>query len=332
MAESIFVQSLTYIDDDGEQELDIGFLKSLVYIETIDLSGPKLIVRLNDYEGVFREDVGISEGGVIRATLADPYVSDNMHLTEDFDILSTPVSEDDVLTLNCLSSVVNALKQPADTGRFFVDMTARQILSELVPDIDIDAAEPPVVEPYHLLPGKRPSGLIRKMAKEQGCVAFYCRGKLIYKPLDDLFNADSAFDYHYNDNRQRFQLGAYRQISAHNVLRDKSARHYVGWHKADGLIESSGTEGYPAEFTGLTSSLTLNNMATLPVPVLDAFLHGQGGLSSGLAISITWNRENLESPLLESLPEKIVIGTVAHQYTFQKYHCRIKGVLPESLI
>ena len=329
MAESVFVQSLVYVDDSGEEELDLSFMLSCSYIESVDLSAPKLIVKINDREEIFREEYGLAAGGTIRATLADPYLHDETGFDEDFIILTMPVDERDIITLNCLSSVVHGLKQPAVSAQFFVDKSAQDILALLVPGVELDVASLPVAEPYHLTPGMRPSRLIRQMAREQGCLAFYRRGTLMFQPIESFLDAPASFEYHYNDSRAEYRLMAYRQTGGQTMTRDRLGRHYTGWHITDAELDASGTAGeHPAESTGLTSLLTLDNMAKAPVHVLEAFTGGNARLQAGDLLDLIYHRGNVESPLLENMPEKIIIGTVTHHYSAQKYVCRVKGVLP----
>lgn len=329
--ENLLVQRIDYITPDNQEhaDIDLSFMAEVVYVETIDLSGPRLMLKFRDTEELYREVYGFTEGGQLKVTLSDAFGQDEINIIETFTILTVSVDENDVLSVNALSSIVHQLKQPATMARYFVQQSNGSILQALVPGVFVLAQSCPLVEDYHLNPAARPSRLIRTMAREQGCLAFYRRSELIYEPLLTLLKADPVFEYHYNDNRAPYQIFSYRKISPQTMISDRIDRHYRGWHITKGELQARPGKGYAPESTGLTSPLTLDNMGTVPVPALDLYTTGNGGLRAGATIDLVWNRADLESPISENMPTKVVIGTVAHRYASQQYHCRIKGVVAQ---
>lgn len=322
---------LQRVEFDGEA-LDLSWVTQVTYIETLDLSGSKLILSMNDRESILRDDLGVSELDTLKVTLADPYRRDEMDITAEFVIQTMPVGNDDTITFNCLVKAIHDLKKPAKQPRFFVQEPCRQIISQFMPGVPLQVGHFPVVEDYHLLPAMRPSRLLRQMAREMGGALFYRRNELIFNTVQALYSQPHSYEYHFNDARQENQIVSYTLNNAVSLVDDRVKRNYQGWNITQGHIKGSAWRSDAAELTGLTSLLSLNGLSKLPVPVLDFYCLGNGGLRAGDALSLVWNRLNLEAPVDESLPEKVVIGTVAHRYTAQKYQCLIKAVQPLEAI
>ncbi|NYZ70285.1 hypothetical protein H0A36_30195, partial [Endozoicomonas sp. SM1973] len=169
--EHVLIQEVRYQD----KPLDLSWLIEAVYIETLDLSGPKLILKLNDREAIFRDDLGIKPFETLTVTLADPYRRDELDTIERFAILTMPMDAESVLTLNCLSEVIFQLKTPAVMARFFVGEAPESVVKSLVNHTTIQSNAFPAIEDYHLLPGMRPSRLLKQIARETAAVIHYQR-------------------------------------------------------------------------------------------------------------------------------------------------------------
>ena len=107
------------IHDKSGEEVDLSWLQEATYIETIDLSGPKLILKINDRESFLRDDLLIAEKDLLTVTLADHYQRAGMDIEETFVIETMPVDGNEVITLNCLPLLIHNLKQPAKQAHFF---------------------------------------------------------------------------------------------------------------------------------------------------------------------------------------------------------------------
>ena len=326
--EYLLVQRIEH-DETGET-LDLSWLVEAIYIETIDLSGPRLIIRINDRESIIRDDIGLKEWDSLTVTLADPYIRGGIDIQETFVVQTMPVGKDETITLNCLSGVIHNLKLPAKDPLFFVQEPLSALLEQFMPGLTYNANTFPANLDWHLLPAMRPSRLLRQAAKELGIQLFYRRGEVVCKPLSELTKQTPAYEYHYNDESQPNQIAGYQQISATTLIDDRMRRNYQGWSLTDGHVLSGMFEGEAAELAGLENPLNLDNLSKAPVPVLDMYCLGNGGLRAGDTLGLTWNRMNIEMPLDESLPEKVIIGTVAHRYAANRYQCRIKAVTEYS--
>jgi len=80
--------------------------------------------------------------------------------------------------------------------------------------------------------------------------------------------------------------------------------------------------------SALDSASALDNLSAVHIPDVDWVGNGSGAVRPGIAIAVKWNQDRMDSPLNESLPEKIIVGTASHYYTEQKYLTRVKGILP----
>lgn len=324
-AEHLLIQRIYH--EKSWEELDLSWLVEAIYIETIDLSGPRLILRINDRESVLRDDLEMTELDSLVVTLADPYTREEMDFEETFIIETMPVGKDETITLNCLPKIIHDLKIPAKQAQFFVQEPVSNLLSQFLPGLTHAVGAFPSSSDFHLLPAMRPSRLLRQVARELGAQLFVRRGEVVCKTFAGLASAEPLYEYHWNDERQENQIAGYQQISASTLIDDRMRRNYQGWSLTEGRVLSNVFSGEPAELTGLDTALTLDSLAKAPVPVLDMYCLGNGGLKAGDTMGLIWNRMNIEMPLDESLPDKVVIGTVAHRYTANRYQCRIKGVL-----
>lgn len=307
--------------------LDLSFLIRATFIETMSLDGPKLIVTFNDRESILRDDMGITESTVISVVLADPFNSGELDWSAEWVIMTMPVDEDDNVTFNLIPKMLHDLKRPAPVGRCFVQLPVSNILRRLAPNVPIDVGTFPFKRDFHLLPAQRSSRLLRQIAKELGAVVFIRRGTLVFRTLDELYNQPAKYEYHYNDTRQVYQIAQYTLPNDGSIVEDLTHRRYIGWDDVKGVVKSSRHSNSPIEHCGATSKAVLDNLSKIPVVVLDANTQGNGGLQSGVPIGIVWNRSDLERPIDESLPVKVVLGTVAHSFEKGRYLNRIKGVL-----
>ncbi|MFI3276554.1 hypothetical protein [Vibrio sp.] len=321
------VQSIVYHGGDQREELDLSFLIEATFVETTTLDGPKLIIEYDDKEQFLRDDLAIKERAVFTVVLSDPVNQDALNWETDWVVMTMPASEGGTITFNLLLKSLHDLKQPSPNARFFVKEPVSKVLRQLVPDLPLDVGTFPIRLDFHLLPAQRPSRLIRQMAKELGALVFIRRGTLVFRTLKELQERAPTYLYHYNDTRQQYQIAQYTLPNDSSLIEDLIQRRFVGWDDKKGMVYSGKYSAAPIEHSGITSKFVLDNLSKIPIPVLDAYMLGNGGLRAGDVIEIIWNRSDLERPIDESLPTLIVIGLAAHSYKGKKYYNRIKGIL-----
>ncbi|MDE9545435.1 hypothetical protein [Xenorhabdus bovienii] len=197
----------------------------------------------------------------------------------------------------------------------------------MVKNLLLDVGAFPIRLDFHLLPAQRPSRLIRQMAKELGALVFIRRDTLVFRTLAELQTMKPTFTYHYNDTREKYQIAQYSLSNDSFLIKDLTQRRFVSWDDKKGRVYSGKHTNTPIEHSGVTSKFVLDNLSKIPIPVLDAYMFGNGGLRAGDVIEVVWNRSDLERPIDESLPTLVVIGLVAHSYKSKKLYTRIKGIL-----
>ena len=342
-----FVQKIVWANN-GE-EIDRSFLREFTYTETIDLSGPRLIMLFDDPDSILTDSdwFQIKVGDVLELTFRDSVYRDAVDIIVRFVILTMP--KDGIqLTFNCFQEDVYKLKMPASTPRLFVNKSARDILYALIPGLNGDGPidniivdmidDFPVVEDYHLLPGMRPSLMIRQMAREHGAMAFFSRNKFYFRTLVDLRDGfademDERICYEYNNIQGENQITHMEVLNIEPIIRDRIVRKYIGWDMEKGIIKADckhyADDGpIPVEFAGVSNQITLSNLLECALPVLDLTMIGDGRLEPGLPLEFGWHLNDTARPFDEKLPGEGVVSAVSHYCTGDKYYCRAKIVIP----
>lgn len=330
------IQKIVWMEN-GE-EIDTSFMREATYTETIDLSGPRLTILFDDPDSILTDSdwFWIKIGDVLEITFEDPVYRARMDTKLKFVILTMP-KDGGRITFNCFQEDVYKLKIPHDRARLFVSKTAREIIRELVPGIPEGRIEDkiddfPVVERYHLLPGMRPSLVIRQLAREQGALAFFSRNKFYFKTLYELrdgADVNERVEYEYNNPMGKNQITHMDVMNVDQIIADRIIRRYMGWHINGGI--RTGERVYwnaPLEFTGISHKITLSNMVEFALPVLDLTMIGDGRLEPGLSLDLTWHLDDTARPFDESLPDEGVVGVASHYCTGDQYNCRAKIVIP----
>jgi hypothetical protein len=330
----ILIQKIIWTVND--EEIDRSFLRECTYTETIDLSGPRFSILFDDPDSILTDSewFQIKIGDVIEVTFEDPLFRERLKVVLRFVILTMP-KDGGRITFHCFQEDVYNLKIPASRARLFVNKTPKQILYELIPKLATkeieDQIDPfPVVEDYHLLPGMRPSLLIRQMAKEQGAMAFYSRKKFYFRTLLDLRDmVDERVVYEYNNIQGENQITHMDVLNVDQIIGDRIIRQYLGWHMENGYVKGNcNYRNAPVEFAGVANQLTLSNMLDFALPVLDLTMIGDGRLEPGFSLEFVWHLDDTKRPIDESLPMDGVVSVASHYATGDKYHCRTKIVIP----
>lgn len=326
MAQQKLIQKIEHLRT-GE-EFDLSFLTECVFVETLDLSGPRLMMEFDDSDTSYlRESLGVVAGDKVRVTLADMFSQDGMDLLMNFTILTMPIAGNSV-KFNAILSDVYDLKQPRVTPKLFVRKAPSYILKTLFPGLKYDLARALAVEDYHISVGERPSYMLKQMAREQGAHIYVSRDYVCLKRISELMSQSSPdFEYSYGDVSQPNQIIQYQTPRVSAVLTDLVAKRYSGWSITDGVIKSGKNTSYPAARYPSASRSTLDHLAAVSMPVIDLSCMGNGYLCPGKVVDVTWNTNMQEAPIDESLPARFVTSLVAHSYRANKYFCRAKGVV-----
>ena len=326
--EDFLIQKVTLLkNDQPEGVFDLSFLKEATFVESIDLSGPRLVMTFDDQHSIIRDYFKTQERDVIEVRLSDIWLRDGFDKTIQFVIWTMPVSGN-MVTLNCMQRNVDALKRPARDTIIFTRKTADIVLRRLAPGLRYDIGAYPATEDYHLLPGERPTRLLRQIAAEKGCLCFWKRGTLVFKKLTELLKNAAAHTYEHGEPNVNDQIIKFARPNARSVIADRIDRNVIGWDMVNGVVRSAKKTTKPPEWVSVFRPVTLSNLLAVPYPAIDILVKGNGALTPGEALALKWHMDKIDAPIDESLPVKVVIGTVAHYYAGQKYYCEVKGVLP----
>jgi hypothetical protein len=307
------------------KELDLSFLQEGNFVETLDLSGPRLMLSFYDPDGLLRDDLGVKEKAELTISLADP--GEGIDQEIGFRVLTMPTTGA-VVKLNCLQLDVAKTKYPSTKAILFSKKPVSAIIKQLFSGVSYAVDSLPVIEDYHVLPGQRPSLMLRQMAREKGAALFYLRGKVYCRKLSSLFSATPAMTYEYNNPAAKLKIIQYKRPNTKAIIKDKVDRAYTGFDLRKGYIQAGqqGDEDCPAEFSSLTSATSMNNLNALAYPAIDFVCVGNGKLAPGKMLKLVWKLDRVDSPLDESLPTSVLISVVAHYYSQNKYYCRVQGV------
>lgn len=307
------------------QEFDLGYVTEFTFVETMDLSGPKVIMRMRDPLLFHRDNLKLAADDELTITLSDTFAREGMDAEMDFTVLSVPDGSSKLI-VNCMASAVLNTKRPVGRSRLFSVGAVANMLGELFPGIKQEIAKCPITEAYHVLAGERPSMALRQMAKEQGGHVFLDRDKIVLKRIDELMARDPDFIYHHNDNREQNQIISYQAKNPKYMIKDKLKRCYSGFDITNGWVKSTKNSDAAPERYSSAAGLVLSGINSVPVPVLDCTVTGNGYIRAGSVMGIEWHTARTDAPLNEALPEKVVVWAVSHYYSDMKYFCRIKGV------
>jgi len=310
-----------------EREVDLGFLSEFTMIETMDLSGPKVIMRLRDPYLYLTDTLALRAEDEFDITMADIFARDGIDVVLPFSLLKAPDAAS-MVVLNMMSTPIYKTKMPRKRSRLFPVGDPSAILGELFQGLKQEITRTPIAEAYHLLAGERDTYALRQLAREQGGHIFLDRDTMRLVRLEELIEKEPEFTYFHNDNREENQVISYQVRDPKLMLKDKVRRYFCGWDVVKGWVESNRNGSAVPERYGSPVGPVLDGINSAPVPVIDCVCTGNGLIRAGSIMGVTWKTRRAEAPLHENLPEKFIVWSVSHYFSDGKYWCRIKGVLP----
>ncbi len=314
------IQSIKY----NEINIPPEWVNEATYIESMDLSGPKLIISFHDMGGILRDKGKFKEhDGVLSLVIADPGDRDKTFLEETFIIEKLNAVGDGALRLQCLAEAVSIIKRHSQGCVIYPPAPPGDTINTITKAQTLEASALPEGPGYHLLDGMRPSRLLRKLAAENGARIFYCRGIWYLKTFDDLLAAEPVATYYHN---KALKPESITELVVHGhsaVAGEVVQRRAMGWDMVTGFMES-GT-GRPL-MTGLVTeaSLAAVNRTFLQDLEFSSRAAPNPDLKPSDRLSTEWHRpSDSDAPIDESLPTSVLVGTVAHHVKGSQYSQRI---------
>lgn len=333
------------------REVDLSFLIEATVSETIDLSGPRIIMKFNDQFSLIRDELKIVPGSIleIMVPMGENLSNevDPMETYEDYRVLTMPVTAKGEVTLNCMHNDIWDWKQPIVKPRIFKQWNPVDIIIAWEPAHGWDLLcgdgtfcregnSFPVTEDYHFLPGERVSLTVQQMALEHAACFFLTRGERFHCEFKRrMVEAEPLFTYdHYDeDYPEDVEFGPYHgQILFYAkpennvILENMMVRYYTGFDMIRGPMYAARNTDTPLRFVSPTKELTMNNLNVNLIPAVEFTAPGNSYVTAGCMMKLNWYQSDKHHPIDESLPPKALVGTVIHHYSAQKYFIRVKCV------
>ena len=329
-----FLQKLVH-ERTGE-EIDNGFLESVTYIESMDLTGPKLIAVFRDRDDWIAHHIQFQELDELTVSMADSWNESGASIAESFVVLSAKNLRNGLFEVNALAKPLYKLKQISDKTKIFSNKGVSDILSTFANGLSIDLKSKfAVVENYHLIAGERTSTLLKQIAQEQGAEMWLSRGKIHVQKFKEAYAGASSHKFVYNTRTTEFPVIDYDIPSGQLKLQEEKVRVFTGWNPEKGRVKTntanpllSGVKSLPTVINGNPNAFTLNTAVTAVKPSVRFTTVGSLGIEPGQVVEISWQEPDQENPINEGLPSKVVCSKVAHKYMGNKYYTRIEGGVP----
>ncbi|HDS1207858.1 TPA: hypothetical protein QDZ84_002885 [Shewanella algae] len=314
ISSELFFQSLAI---DGKEQ-GVSMLAEGTYIERMNLTGPKLMLRCNDPHKFLQDQAGLKNGSLIELGIGDAEGRGDVLFKESF-IVGSNWGEGDQLCVEALQADIHRIKQPVKAPAFFIDKNPQQILSEIFPGYEL------VIDrgfegkwTYHCLPGSTLSVMLERLRADYGAAIWLSRGKLYVKQLSWLESQEDAHKFEYmrpHSNNPRIE-GYHRYHPNRSVAREVF-RDYVCWDLQKGMIKMG--NDYPPSFLSHSQKPFLGPRNLAPVNVMDCHLAGDGRFAPGMMIKLELNQLIPDAIFDESVPYRQLILGARHWQQGTKY-------------
>ncbi len=315
--EYFLVQKITI----GDNEVLMEHLVHCAYIENSSMEGVKLVLKLMDAVGLYRDDYGIKENAELEVTFADPYGRGDDIWIETF-VIVKPLSEEGFLYVNGFAKAVHQLKQPSLRPVFFNDKQPKDILKVLCPDLKVEASTYERGGTYHLNAGGTPARLIRSMARDYGSVCFVSRGKIYFKPLKRM-DLTPQLTIENGNPHAEISFPKYTMIGERSMYERVHNKAYYAWDTVKGIEVAKGGANGALTSVSVGQAKALNNQHIAIIPLLDVELTGNSKILPVMPVSVLFHKRFTEVEMDESLPEVMLVESVSHYQEGNRYLCRV---------
>jgi hypothetical protein len=304
--DSVFLQSLSAGGD-----IPVSRVSEVTYIEGCTLNYPRLILLFSDYDADIRNEYGIDFETEIEARMGDVEMPDGEELTETFVVLAKPKQLDDKRVLvECLQKDVYELKKPANGAELFNDSSPDQVISALMPNVDVSLRGVRGRGTYHLNPEDTRSALLKQMAKEFGALIYYNRGTLNMVAYSELSGQSITKEFEQNNTQAEHGAWSVKLLYSCDLQANKKRINPAMWDKAQGYVYGV-TDGYDVAFPQLGQD-KLEHINKHLAPCVQFMARGTTQIQPADKTKLVLHRLNEDSVLDESVEEEQFIIEVAH--------------------
>lgn len=300
------------------------------YMEIDDLEGPQIEVMIRDSTGRLVDNLGIKYGSSMLCTLGDPSGQAALW-QETFFVVEAP-ARNDTITVIALAETVRKLHAPAATAQFFKDAQPTDILTALTEGkLAAHADAFNLTGTWHLNNGEEPVNVVRRMATDNGAMAWVAKGAINVKAINKLLNTPPVFTYEANNPKAALRINKFQILNADYAASSAHDYRYVAFSQTEGQ-KSAGGDAVPVKLVADGDQSVLQNRLIGLIPKLDIEVDGNAGMSVGDLIKIRIVRYDDENTANESLPPYLIVLRVTHHETRFNYRSRaILGTTYEQL-
>jgi len=305
------------------QGFGLSRLRTATYIESLDMSGPKLILMFNDTDGTMVDLIGFKEHAeVLEVEFSDPLERDSTNFKERFIIENLKEAANGGLQVSCLAEVVSKVKRKADKTTIYAAGSPLKAIKAIT-GADVQGSSFPAGPEFHLLADMRPSKLLRNIASEIGARIFYLRGTWYAVSIDDLFKATPYKTLTHNKAKSYNAITSVINLGDQKVIGEVGRARHSGWSMTKGLISEGKGRSFP---TGIDNKASLIAMGRLLVPQLEFQIpvDADTEITPKTVLDMEWHRQgNPEAPINESMPERVLVGSIAHHFDGSRLRQRV---------
>jgi hypothetical protein len=304
------------------KEAPIFSLTRGVYIESITLDGPQLVLYLNDMDGNLRDTMKLVSGATLELAMGDVGGRGGAYFKSSF-VVVTIQPEGRILRVEALEAGIFALKQPAPKPLFFIGVRVKDMLADLFPGYTIQTTLTAKVT-HHIAVGATPSGVLRKLERDLGAAIWVSRGVVYCIPRNMLGGQEKGYPtLEYQAQRTAHPIQGFKPLYEAPTAAREVRRNYVSWDTVGGLLASPVNPDAPRKFVPGASLDELDGMGATTVPAMICDTPGNGTYAAGMTVGVRLHRLNREAVLDESMPAKQVIMTVSHVDENNEYKCKL---------
>lgn len=312
----LFVQELHV----NGQNVGTHSIIEATYIERLNLTCPKLILKIVDRNKVFQDNAELTDGAKIELVLGDATGRGEELFKETFIVGANWEIENDAFQVEALQADIHRIKQPVSKPLFFTNKTVKQILAAVFPNHEIDAEPYEFKHNYHVLTGSTISMMLERLKWDAGAEIYISRNKVMFRRLKSFASDSDAFQFDYQrNNSENPTIVSYKKHNSRHAVTRAETRDYICWDRTRGLIGN--LTDRPREYLAFAHESHLTNHNISLVPVMECTLAGDGRFKPSLMIKFELNRQLTESVLDESVPSRQLMTGVRHFQQGQKYIC-----------
>lgn len=319
-----FIQKITIVET-GNEILPDNII-SCDLVENSNMNGTMLMLTLNDAGGYYRDNLKVKFETEIEVTYGDQ-LNLNSDITIDKFVVIVPESNGKQFYIEAMQKDCYMMKKPSNYPVFFPNSTPKDILKRIVPDLKLDVDDINQHGFYHLNTGSSISRLIRSMARDYGCLAYYFRRTLCFKKIKPLLLGTAKFTFESGTNSENIAIKSFSINDREYMLKRLLDKKFIRWNTIDGMQESIGTNQDVTLITaGNKGALDNQKIAIIPTITIDTY--GVSSLKPGVLSNVIIHMPYQDKVIDETLPEKQLIEMVTHHTQGNMYSCRIRlGIL-----